>query len=147
MASPASRIALLLCACLLAACTGRPPPPAGRWQGVYEDSRLILLVRMEIDGKGLVHVSAPNAIGAFEGLADEDRAALRARLTREAAETWKSVPVMPLDFDGKDFRKPGGVAPQFEWDAEARRMTMIYYAGNRASVRVPLEQVADFDNS
>jgi hypothetical protein len=146
MASFASRIAALLCVCLLAACTARTPPPTGRWQGVYEDSRLILLVRMEIDGKGVVHVSAPNAIGEFDGMADAERATLRARLVREAAETWKAVPVMPLDFDGKDFRKPGGVAPQFEWDAGARRMTMIYYAGNRASVRVPLDQVADFDS-
>lgn len=141
-----ARIAVLLCAGLIAACSGHPTPPTGRWQGAYEDARLILLVRMEIDDKGVVRVSAPNAIGEFDGMAEADRATMRARLSREASETWKAVPTMPLTFDGKAFHKPGGVAPQFEWDADAKRMTMIYYAGNRASIRVPLETVGDFES-
>ena len=42
------------------------------------------------------------------------------------------------------FRKPGGVAPQLEWDPGRKRMTMVYYSGNRNSVRVALSAVSEF---
>ena len=42
------------------------------------------------------------------------------------------------------FRKPGGVAPQLEWDPDRKRMTMVYYSGNRNSVRVALSAVGEF---
>ncbi|HYM17475.1 MAG TPA: hypothetical protein VEU06_02825 [Micropepsaceae bacterium] len=136
--------ALLLSA--LAACSGHPALPTGRWQGVYEDGNLIVAARLEIDKNGHVRVSAPNAIGDFAGMSDNDRARFRAGLVSRLANSWAVVGNVPLDFDGKAFRKPGGVAPQLEWDANAHRMTMIYYSGNRASVRVPLQAVEDFDS-
>ena len=148
MTSALTRIAAFLCACFIAACSSADPlPPAGRWQGAHEDSRLIVIVRLQIDPKGAVRVSAPNAIGEFDAMPAEERNALRARLVSEVAQTWPGIGPMPLDFNGKEFRKPGGVAAQLEWDAANKRMTMIYYSGNRASVRVPLEPVGEFDNS
>jgi hypothetical protein len=124
----------------LGACSN-PPPPVGRWEGVYEDAALIVAVRLEIAPTGEVRVSAPNAI-----LGDEqsERGPLRARLLEGLARSWPQVGALPLDFDGKAFHKPGGVAPQLEWDAKAQYMTMIYYSGNRSSVRVPLTRVEDF---
>ena len=61
---------------------------------------------------------------------------LRARLLEGLARSWPQVGALPLDFDGKAFHKPGGVAPQLEWDAKAQHMTMIYYSGKPYSVRV-----------
>jgi hypothetical protein len=128
------------------ACSEHPVPPSGRWQGVYEDSNLVVAARLEIDKGGHVRVSAPNAIGDFRTMSDDDRTQLRVHLFSDLAHAWPEVGLVPLDFDGKDFRKPGGVAPQLEWDAARHRMTMIYYSANRASVRVPLESVQDFDS-
>jgi hypothetical protein len=139
-------LAAALLAFALSNCSAHPTPPSGRWQGVYEDGNLIVAARLEIDPGGHIRVSAPNAIGDFAAMSEEDRATLRARLVSGLARSWPSVGAFPLDFDGKDFRKPGGVAPQLEWDASAHKMTMIYYSGTRASVRVPLESVGDFDS-
>ena len=128
----------------LAACSS-PERPIGRWEGVYEDAALIVAVRLEIAPSGEVRVSAPNAItGEDAAAAGLDRNALRVRLLDGLARSWPKVGPLPLDFDGKSFHKPGGVAPQLEWDAKARAMTMIYYSGNRSSVRVPLTKVEDF---
>ena len=65
-------------------------------------------------------------------------------LKTRLAQSWPAVQPLPLEFDGRAFRKRGGVAPQIEWDAEGKRMTMIYYSGNRLSVRVPLAPVREF---
>ncbi len=138
--------AAALIALTVAACSGHPTPPSGRWQGVYEDGNLIVAARLEIDQDGRVRVSAPNAIGDFAAMSQDDRAQLRARLVSGLAHSWADVGTVPLEFDGKDFRKPGGVALQLQWDAHAHRMTMIYYSGSRASVRVPLQTVDDFDS-
>ena len=128
----------------LAACSS-PVRPVGRWEGVYEDTGLIVAVRLEIAPSGEVRVSAPNAItGAEADAAGLDRTQLRARLLDGLARSWPRVGALPLDFDGKAFHKPGGVAPQLEWDAKAKAMTMIYYSGNRSSVRVPLTKVEEF---
>jgi hypothetical protein len=138
----ATRIAILFVSLTLAACSSHAQPPAGRWQGVFEDQGLIVVVRMEIDAQGQIRVSAPNAIGTFKS--DEQRDAVRTRLANELNRTWSAVAPLPLEFDGKDFRKPGGVAPQLEWDDGTKGMTMIFYSGNRASVRVPLAPVPEF---
>lgn len=140
-------LAAALIVAVLAACSGGAKPPAGRWQGVYEDAGLIVVARLEIDPKGDIRVSAPNAIADLAAMSENDRAGLRTRLLGELAQSWKKVGPLPLEFDGKDFRKPGGVAPQLQWDAKAGHMTMIYYSGNRASVRVPLDPVQQFDNA
>jgi hypothetical protein len=130
----------------LAGCSN-PLPPAGRWEGVYEDSALIVTVRLEIGASGDVRVSAPNAITKDESLSDADRAEIKARLLEGLAKSWPAVGNMALEFDGKAFHKPGGAAPQLEWDAKAQRMTMIYYQGRTASVRVPLSPVDAFKDS
>jgi hypothetical protein len=136
--------AAVLVLVVLAACSKTAEPPTGRWQGVYEDAGLLVVARLEITPNGAVRVSAPNAIGDFGTMPQSERGQLRARLENELAQAWDKVGTLPLEFDGKDFRKPGGVAPQLEWNAKAHRMTMIYYSGNRASVRVPLDSVKDF---
>jgi len=129
---------LALCAC------ADPKPPAGRWEGLYEDAGVIIVARLEIGADGSVRVSAPNAITSDSPLSPPERADLVQQLQARLAASWPSVEPLPLDFDGHVFRKPGGVAPQLEWDAERKRMTMIYYSGNRASVRVALTPVGEF---
>jgi hypothetical protein len=48
-----------------------------------------------------------------------------------------------MDFDGHVFRKPGGIAPQMEWNPDTRRMTLIVYLGMN-TVRIPMRAVSDF---
>ena len=127
---------------LLTACS-QPRPPIGRWEGVYEDSSLLILARLEIKTDGSVRVSAPNAIADKRDLSDDERQDLKEKLAVSLAEGWPLVAPIPFDFDGKAFRKPGGVAPQLEWDSRARRMTLVFYSG-RTSVRVPLASVQNF---
>ena len=138
--------ALLLGLLILAACSA-PRPPAGRWQGAYEDPGLIIVARLEIDSAGHVRISAPNAITDAAPVTASERADLRSRLESGLASSWASVAPLPLQFDGHAFHKPGGVAPQLEWDGAGNRMTLIFYSGNRASVRVELDAVKDFDAS
>src|SRR5262245_7993478 len=137
-AAPLAFLGLALSAC------ADPRPPAGRWEGVYDDAGLIVVARLEIGDEGVVRVSAPNAITEGVVLSQAERARLVDDLRSRLAASWPAVKPLPLEFDGSSFRKPGGVAPQLEWDADHKRMTMVYYSGNRASVRVPLTGVAEF---
>jgi hypothetical protein len=127
----------------LAACAD-PHPPVGRWEGAYEDANLIIVARLEITSEGAVRVSAPNAITEGPALSPAERSELLQHLQSGLAASWSAVSPLPLEFDGSVFRKPGGVAPQLEWDEEHKRMTMVYYSGTRASVRVPMTSVAEF---
>ena len=138
----ATRIALL--ACLLLSGCSNAHPPVGRWQGAYEDPALVIVARLEIDSAGHVRVSAPNAISDKQPLSEADRADLRNKLQDGLAASWAHVVPLALEFDGHAFHKPGGVAPQLEWDGGTKRMTLIFYSGNRRSVRVPLDGVTDF---
>jgi hypothetical protein len=119
-------------------------PPTGRWEGLYEDSGVIIVARLEIADSGKIRVSAPNAITSDHPLSPAERIGIIQQLQTRLAASWPSVLPLPLEFDGHVFRKPGGVAPQLEWDADRKRMTMIYYSGNRSSVRVPLSSVGEF---
>ena len=101
----------LLSLTFLAAC-GDPRPPAGRWEGVFEGSDVMIVARLEIAVNGAVRVSAPNAFMNFASMSDEQRTDMRASLLSKLAAAWPDVATMPLTFDGKIFRKPGGVAPQ-----------------------------------
>ena len=139
------RIALL--ACLALAGCSNTHAPVGRWQGEYEDPALVIVARLEIDSSGHVRVSAPNAISDKQPLSDNEQADLRAKLANGLAVSWPHVTPLPLEFDGHSFHKPGGVAPQLEWDGAAKRMTLIFYSGNRRSVHVPLDAVNDFGAS
>lgn len=135
----------LACLCLtaVAGCSRNVPPPVGRWEGTYDSVSTIVAARMEITPKEQIFVSAPNAenIGAMSA---EDRAAVRQKLADGLAAGWDSATPHPLDFDGKDFRKPGGIAPQAEWDASAQRMTLIVYLDKGDGIRIPLRSVKEF---
>ena len=133
----------LLAAVELAACSAHQPP-TGRWEGAYEDAGLIIVARLEIDSAGTVRVSAPNAIIPNSNVTQSERSDLRGKLEDGLAASWSNVTPLLLEFDGHVFHKPGGVAPQLEWNAGAKRMTLIYYSGNRPSVRIPLDAVAQF---
>ena len=135
----------LLCLGLVACAD--PLPPTGRWEGVYEDPGVIIVARLEIAADGKVRVSAPNAITDKSQLSPAERIELVRELQARLDVSWPAVSPLPLEFDGSVFRKPGGVAPQLEWDSSRKRMTMVYYSGNRNSVRVALTSVADAPNS
>ena len=140
-----SRIAASIGLIVLAACSN-PRPPVGRWQGAYEDPDLIVVARLEIDSSGAVRVSAPNAITDPSKTSKQERADLRQRLDAGLAQSWPAVAPMPLEFDGHVFHKPGGVAPQMEWDSAGKKMTLVFYSGNRPSLHVPLDSVSEFSN-
>ncbi len=120
-------------------------PPVPTWQGVYEDPNLVVVARLEIDAAGAVRISAPNAIIDVQ-MSKPERADLRRRLDTGLARSWSSVGPLVLEFDGHNFHKPGGVAPQLEWDEAGKKMVLVFYLGNRQSVHVPLDSVADFTN-
>ena len=144
MGVPSRRLAAasaLLCLGLFACAD--PQPPTGRWEGVYEDPGVIIVARLEIAPDGKVRVSAPNAITEKSELSPSDRIALVRELQARLDASWPAVAPLPLEFDGQVFRKPGGVAPQLEWDASRKRMTMVYYSGSRNSVRVALSSVGE----
>ena len=145
--SPRPLAAVLAVLCLgLSACAD-PRPPTGRWEGLYEDSGVIIVARLEIADSGKIRVSAPNAITNDGPLSPVERASIVRQLQARLAMSWPAVEPLPLEYDGHVFRKPGGVAPQLEWDAGRKRMTMIYYSGNRSSVRVALTSVGEFGGS
>jgi hypothetical protein len=50
-----------------------------------------------------------------------------------------------MDFDGRVFRKPGGVAPQMEWNPDSKKMTVVVYLGMK-TVRIPVHVVKDFSD-
>jgi hypothetical protein len=134
-------IVALLCIGLAVACSRSTTPPTGRWEGTLDARDAIVAARLEITPKGQIYVSAPNAED-FGNVSDEDRAAMRQRLADGLAESWDSVRPMMLDFDGTTFRKPGGIAPQMEWDGS--QMTLVVYLGKRDALRIPLRPVKQF---
>jgi hypothetical protein len=133
----------------LSACSDAPDPPVGRWQGVYESADAVIVARLEIAPGGAVRVSAPNAFDEIAGLSDVDRRRVLGDLSNGLSQAWPGVQPLPFTFDGKVFRKPGGVAPQMEWDDSRKQMTLIVYPGLKDTIRMPLEPVAEFpsDNS
>ncbi|HEX3672960.1 MAG TPA: hypothetical protein VHU87_01680 [Rhizomicrobium sp.] len=136
--------ALLLMALCLTGCSHHSPPPAGRWEGTYEASDTMIAARLEIDAKANIYVSAPDAEN-FSPDADA-RAAIRKSLAQGLAAGWGDVQPRNFEFDGKVFRKPGGVAPQIEWDPGSNAMTLVVYLGMRDGIRVPLHPVKEFSD-
>jgi hypothetical protein len=137
MTSLASLAALLLTGC------ADPEPPVGRWQGVYESGEAVIVARLEIAPGGAVRVSAPNAFGEVAGLTEIDRARVRTELSFGLSRAWPGITPLPFEFDGRIFRKPGGVAPQMEW--KDGKMTLIVYPGLMDTIRMPLQPVAAFE--
>ena len=137
-------ILLLLGLGVLAACSRPAQPPVGRWIGHYDAPDVMVDARLEITKDGLVRASAPDLLDVGE-ISDEARVATHARLAAELAESWDEAEPRAMDFDGQVFRKPGGVAPQMEWDPQTRQMKVVFYFGTKHSIRIPMRAVDDFD--
>jgi hypothetical protein len=131
-------------AAALAGC-GKPTPPVGKWEGGYEAGGDLVAARVEILPGGGVKISAPditNAVGSSDQIE-----ALRAQLAADLTNGWSEVTPRTFDFDGKTFRKPGGVAPQIEWDKNTNQMILELYIGARPAMPVPLRPVNDFHDN
>jgi len=136
----------VFCVLAVSACSSTKTPPAGRWEGVYEAPDEMVAVRLEITAKGDIYLSAPNALDIMATPPDQ-RPAMRAHLTDELVQGWSAVVPRPMDFDGRVFRKPGGIAPQMEWNPQSKQMTVVLYFGMHNALRVPLRAVADFSDN
>jgi hypothetical protein len=123
----------------------RSPLPSGRWQGAFESADVMVVARLQIDAKGNIYLSAPDATDIGNDSA-EDRIAIRKRLADGLSVAWGDAQPRQFEFDGRVFRKPGGIAPQLEWDPDAKTMTAVVYLGMRPAIRVPLRPVSDFSN-
>ena len=140
------RFAALLPAILLAltACS-KPTPPVGKWEGGYEGGADLVAARVEILPGGGVKISAPDITNAMGSRDQVD--AMRAQLAADLANGWSEVTPRSFDFDGKTFRKPGGVAPQMVWDKDTNQLTLELYIGARPALPVPLRPVNDFHDN
>ncbi|HEY1707746.1 MAG TPA: hypothetical protein VGG10_05740 [Rhizomicrobium sp.] len=134
----------LVAVVLLTGCT-RHPPPQGRWEGTYDTAEAMVAARVEIDDKGNVRITAPNAEDVGDN--EDSRAAMRQNLAAGLATGWNSVEPRPMDFDGHVFRKPGGIAPQMIWDAKAKQMSIVVYLGVKEPIRFKLQSVDDFSQN
>ena len=103
----------------------------------------LIVARLEI-APGAIRVSAPNAFAPFATMSKADREAMQEDLEGRLAAAWPSIGPSALRFDGKVFRKPGGVAPQMEWDPEHKQMTLVVYPGLHETIRLPLKAVDSF---
>jgi len=141
----AAAIVSIISFAALTGCSHHAAPPAGRWEGTFESNDTMIAARLEIDAKGQIFVSAPDA----ENFGDsaEARAAIRQSLAQTLANGWGDVQPRTFDFDGTVFRKPGGVAPQMEWSPDAKSMTLVVYLGMRDAIRIPLRTVKDFSDN
>ncbi|HVW72973.1 MAG TPA: hypothetical protein VHC39_05000 [Rhizomicrobium sp.] len=128
----------------LAGC-GKPQPPVGKWEGGTEAGGDLVAARVEILPNGGVRVSAPDITNAIGNREEID--AMRAQLAADLANGWSGIAPRSFDFDGKTFRKPGGVAPQMEWDKATNQLILELYIGARPALPVPLRPVNDFHDN
>ncbi len=91
--------------------------------------------------------SAPPMSSIPASRARTTRAAMRQNMSARLAGAWGEVAPRPMDFDGTTFRKPGGIAPQIEWNAKTRRMTLYVYIGTQPVLKIPLHPVGDFTDN
>jgi hypothetical protein len=138
------RILMLMPLIVLAACS-KPVPPVGKWEGGTETGGTIVAARVEILPSGGVRVSAPDVTYVTGNR--EQINALRARLAADLANGWSEVKPRSFDFDGKTFRKPGGVAPQMVWDKDTNQMTLELFIGANPALPIPLRPVAGFHDN
>jgi hypothetical protein len=137
--------ALLLIALLLVAGCTRHTPPEGRWEGSYDTAEAMVTARVEIDSKGLVRISAPNAEDVGD---DEDkRAEMRSNLAAGLAAGWDDIEPRAMDFDGRVFRKPHGIAPQMVWEKDKKQMWIVAYLGKKPAIKFLLHPVDDFSEN
>ena len=138
--------ALIAGLCLAAAfACSNSKPPVGRWEGTYESAHALIVARLEIAANGAVYVTAPDAINVRTASEDE-REVIRQRLAAGLVTAWDNTGPRPLEFDGRVFRKPGGVAPQLEWDPDSRQMTLVVYPGTQPTIRVRMHAVKEFSD-
>ena len=135
---------LLLALAALCGCS-KPSPPQGRWEGGYAAGGTIVVARVEIGTDGLVRLSAPD-ITNFAAKPEQYQQE-RDRLAADLASGWDGVKPRQLDFDGKTFRKPGGIAPQMEWDKASNQMTLEIYIGANPAIPVSLRPVDSFHDN
>lgn len=129
---------------VLAGCS-KPEPPTGKWEGGADRNGTLVVARVEVVPGGQVRVMAPD-ITDVKGTAAQTRM-LRDQLAARLATGWDAVRPRPFDFDGKTFRKPGGIAPQMEWDKTTGQMTMMLYIGTRPVFPVVLRPVDSFHDN
>lgn len=139
------RIFILLLAGLvmLAACSHNDQPPTGRWIGHLDTPDAMVVAWLEIFPDGKVKVSAPDILGVGD-VEDDQRRMLHARLAQKLQSNWPLVEKRAMDFDGQVFRKPGGIAPQMEWNPSTREMKLVFYFGLQKSIRIKMRSVSDF---
>jgi hypothetical protein len=138
------RLLFAIAAMALASC-GKPQPPVGKWEGGYEAGGDLVAARVEILANGGIKISAPDVTNAMGSRDQID--AMRAQLAADLANSWSGVDPRNFDFDGKTFRKPGGIAPQMIWDKDTNQLTLELYIGARAAMPVPLRPVNDFHDN
>lgn len=129
-----------LCLATMVACS-KPKPPVGRWEGTFQSADTMIVARLEIDPNGAIYISAPDAVDIAP---NADRAVIRQRLAVGLIRAWDEVQPRAFDFDGRVFRKPGGVAPQIEWSPGSKQMTLVVYPGTRPTIHVKMRAVRDF---
>lgn len=134
----------VILAVALVACA-KPQPPVGKWEGGYESGGDLVVARVEILPGGGVKISAPDVTNAMGDRQQID--AMRAQLAADLANGWSNVTPRSFDFDGKTFRKPGGVAPQMVWDKDTNQLTLELYIGANPAMPVPLRPVAEFHDN
>lgn len=134
---------LLLTGLLLVACSGKPQPPTGRWVGNFESPSVMVDAWLEVQSDGSVRICAPDILDGGTP-SDEDRAAMHSRLVADLTDAWGEVQLRHYDFDGRVFRKPGGFAPQMEWDPKRQKMRLVFYFGMQRSIRIDMRSVKDF---
>ena len=106
-----------------------------------------MVARVEIAPGGQVKVSAPDITNLRSPVPNGMRNECARRLAADLATGWGGVAPRPFDFDGKTFRKPGGIAPQMVWDKATNQMTLELYIGARPALPVPLRPVDEFHDN
>jgi hypothetical protein len=135
-----------LCAAFLLASCSKSPPPVGRWEGTYEQNGNFIAARLELQPNAQVRISAPDVTDPSIDN-DQDREAMEQNMADRLASAWGDVAPRPMDFDGTTFRKPGGIAPQIEYDSSSNLMTLYVYLGTHPAIRIPLRPVDDFSRN
>ena len=138
--SPALLLFVALAA--LAACS-KPSPPQGRWEGGYSGGGILVAARVEVEANGQVRVSAPDVTN-MQNAKPEQLQQQRDTLAADLASGWDGVAPRQFDFDGKTFRKPGGIAPQMIWNKDSNQMTLEIYIGANPPSPVALRPVDAF---
>lgn len=134
---------LLIAGLILAGCSRDPQPPSGRWIGHFDSPTVMVVAWLEISPSGDVKVSAPDYLDPGE-LSDEQRTSAHRRLVNQLYDDWGNVRARHYDFNGHIFRKPGGFAPQMEWNPATKQMKLVFYFGMQRSMHIPMTQVKEF---